>query len=315
MRPSLRLIALAVALLFSSMSVQNAAADPEPPQAGTMLIECPTAAQVSTALGSAVTAGSDHVQDCYYNVTAGGIVHFGFTASTLSELRSEADTSGAAITDLPALDAEAFAYADGGEWLVRYEVGSLAATISLPVADQASDVDLAQLFRSASDVWPAPTVAPVPFTLTCPNAEAVHDVVGGDPVTLAASGASLCNYTQGTTEISFDLIEGFGSVTEYRTDLTLQFQMSPIPGPIATFDFSGLGPGAFWWTDASPMFVNWQMCDGVVVRVNSWHDEDRLRDLALLMNSQSPCAGGGSPTPTPPSPTVPMTPGLPSTGD
>lgn len=272
-----------------------------------MLVACPDAASVSAALGVPATAAGEHTQDCSYNAGGSAPVHFSFTASTLAELRAEAEASGAAITELAGLGTGAFAYADGGEWLVRYDVGTSAATLSIPVAQQANAVDVAELFASASDDWPAPTVAPADYDLTCPSAAEVTAIAGGT-VTATSTTATECIFSHSTSgDIRYMRVEDFGSVTEYRSDLELKFGMSPIPTTVDTFDFAGLGPGAFWWADASPQFVNWQMCDGVVVTVTSWHDEDVLRNLALLLNSRNSCTGGGAGTPSPTPPLLPST--------
>lgn len=274
-----------------------------------LLIECPTAAEVADITGRESTlAVGWPTPDCSYSGDAEP-VSFALWDVPVDEAREGIEIPpqdgfpGQPVTDVSGWGPGAFQYGREGVWYVTYPLQDVSATLGVPLTNKDDAAALAQLFADATYPRPVPTVPPRTFTATCPAAEDVERIMGGSMEVRPTDESNTCDYV-GDEHVTYSISDTFGSVAEARSDLELDFANSTV----TVEDFDGLSDGAFFWVDASPFFLTWQLQDGVVAELYGGRGADETRRLARLFEDAQT---GGSATPTAP---PPATPGLPSTG-
>lgn len=299
MRVLQRGITAAAALLLVGSALSIAHAD-DPPRKGEAAVTCPTDAQIDAVLGGTTTSSDRQANGCWYERPAGSVA-YQFQQGTLAQAREQAESAGTDFTEFPDLGGFGQSYSDS-IWRVNFPVGDgEVVSMVLPLGQKDVTPALGTLFKEATAPWPGVTVAPQPFTATCPPASGVSRIAG-ITYTFKPDQYRHCNYVQqdgGTIEFSID--DTYGSVVEARTGTELSFKFVT---SIRTFDFSGLGDGAYAWADASPVFLTWQLRDGVVARMSGGETTDQTRRLAQLFEDAQETGSGSPPSP-----------GLPSTGN
>ncbi|MDO5737387.1 MAG: hypothetical protein Q4P15_13030 [Propionibacteriaceae bacterium] len=301
-------IAATAAILLLGSMIPAAQADPvEPPKP---YISCPTNAKVDSILGGVTKSSTRQAHACSY-VRDTGRVEFEFVADELAPARATWEL-GFDVVDVPELGPDAFALPvprgtgfTTDMWYVGYLVRDEMVYLKLPATQKEKAVTLAKAFDASSALWSGPTVPAKPYTAVCPSAKAIGSVLK-QTVKLQKVDGDDCNYAVGQSSLSFSIKKGFGSVAEHRIDLEVGLKTFSV----RTYDFGGMGEGAYAFSDASPTFMQWQMCDGVVAGVVAWEDNDVVRRLAQTFAKAQNCSNAGRPS-TP----KPSKPGLPSTGN
>lgn len=316
-----RVIAAAAALCLAGSLVPVAQADP-PEDVVRLLITCPTAAEVSAITGDERTGGmTNWTPGCIYSPVDNGDIYFYLWDYSVQkarqgiELPPKGDFPGQPVFDVSGWGTGAFQYESDGLWHVTYPLKDVSATLTVPLGFKGEAVALAQLFAAATYPRPIPTVPPRAFTATCPKTKAVGRIVGETMKVKPNDERNTCEFIgnehpevgYGTRHITFSIMSTFGSVVEARSDLELDFRNSPTG--VVIQDFTGLGAGAFWWADASPIFLTWQLQKGVVAELYGAKSFDEARHLARLFQEVQGKKEGQPSTPTP------SKPGLPSTGN
>lgn len=303
MRPLTRCLAAASALLLLGSVAPTAHAD-DPAGVGTEYVTCPTNGQIDAVLAGTTKSSNRQANGCWYERPTGNVT-YQFDQTTLAEARAQAEGL-SNFTEFPDLGGFGAEYSDG-TWSVTFGVGDdEVVSMVLPRAQKDLSSTLGTLFKDATAPWPGVTVTPKPFTAKCPSAKDVNRIAGRN-YTAKADEYSVCNYELPSDggRISYYIDKTYGSVDESRIGTELSFKFFTV----RTFDFGGLGDGAYAWADASPTQLTWQLSDGVVAHLSSWEDNDDVRRLAKLFNDAQTDNGS---TPTTPAPSKP---GLPSTGN
>lgn len=300
-----RLVVLAAALVLAGSIIPTAQADTS--RTGEMAVSCPSGDEVSAILGGTTTASTRQASRCGYARDTGR-VDFEFVDDTLAAMRASIESSGTSVTELVELGSGAFGHqptdaAFPDTWIVHYEIGNELATIRMPLSQKDEAVAVGNLFKSASAPWVGRTVPAKSVQVKCPTAQAISRIVG-ETHTAKPNDSDDCNYERadaGST-ISYSVDRDFGLVTEERINVELSLKYFTV----TTYDFGGLGNGAYAWADASPTLLTWQVREGVVAKLWSWFDNDINRRLAVLFNDAQDNAAA---------PATPSKPGLPSTGN
>lgn len=302
MKVPTRGIAVAAAILMTAVVVPAAQAD-DPAVEGEVFVTCPTDAQIDAVLGGTTKSSDRQANGCWYERPTGNVT-YQFEQTTLAEARAQAEGQ-SDFTEFPDLGGFGAEFSDG-KWSVTFGVGD-DEVVSMILPPDKRDVSstLGALFKDATAPWPGVTVSPKPFTAKCPSAEAVSRIAGGT-YTAKKDDSSDCNYElPDGVSISYSIDKNYGSVGESRIGTELSFKFFTV----RTFDFGGLGDGAYAWADASPTQLTWQLSDRVVAKLSAWEDNDVIRRLAKLFSDAQTGNDSGPSTPSP------SKPGLPSTGN
>ncbi len=309
MRVHSRFLAVVFAVAMSAALVPTAVADGPPPEPP--MVYCPDIARVSTIVGTTVSLSGVTRASCSYSAPSFGTVSFDFYHSaapaSLTSLRASEVESGTPVVDVPALGPGAFSYESTDDLNLRWfgvKPTDHLFYLSVPLTHQDVALPMADLLVAAIAPSPAPTVPAKDFTMKCPSAAQVTKVIGRK-VDFAPRDSAECLFKDGEKSISFSIVPGYGSITEYRARKVRDLTVSGAP-PVPVMDFGGLTPGAFVWADLSPVTLTWQLEGDVLAQLWALEDTDVLRRLAVLFTDVQ--KGSGSPT-------TPAKPGLPSTGD
>lgn len=282
--------ALSAALLLAGQAL-NASAD-LPPRL--TYLDCPEVSAVAAVVGGAPLSSPDRSDACSYFYPE---ITFLLAGMTLAELRSGAEKDGHTVVDAPEAGEGAFYYeSDEGAQLYLERDGTAVGVSSADLSGEIL-VGLGGLAGDAISISPEPTPAAA-FEATCPTGGQVSSALGVE-LKLDAAGPSSCKYRSGDAWLEYT-VSAFGKVTQQRGYYELLWR--GLSAQFGFADFGGLGPGAYMHGDASPLTVNWQHAEGVVIGVTGWYGPDELRHAAVLFNAVQ---SGDS---------TPSKPGLPSTG-
>ncbi len=277
------------------------------------MVYCPEASEISAIIGEPFTGGAQARNGCSYwgpSMSVSFTFFGGSQTGEVDSLRERTEGGGTSVVDVPELGAGAFGYESTDDWNLRWEDSRPNGQIyylSVPLAHRNLTLSVADLFVAAIADPPAPAVPAKDFTITCPSAQQVSQIVGHEVAVFPADDDA-CSFKDGEKFISFSIVAGYGSIVEYRARKGRDLTVSGAP-PVPFLDFGGLTPGAFAWADLSPITLSWQLEDGVVAQLYALEDLDVMRRLAALF-----AAGQQGNTP-PTTPAGPSRPGLPPTGD
>ncbi|MDO5737386.1 MAG: hypothetical protein Q4P15_13025 [Propionibacteriaceae bacterium] len=304
MNTTRRVIAVVAALGLAGGLAPTAQATP-PDDVVRLLINCPTADAVSTLIGEDTTFSVGWPDlDCVYSTVDDGSIYFTLWDYPIEktrrwgELPPSANSAGRPVTDVAGWGPGAAQVEVDGTWYVTYPLQEVSATLGVPLMFKKDAPALAALHAKGTFPRPVPTVAPKAFTAVCPSAKDVGRIIGQTMKPRAVDVPNTCDYI-GNEHIQLSISDTYGSVAEARIDVDLDFKNSIV----IVGDFDGLGKGAFYWTDASPAFITWQLQDGVVAHMYG-ASGDEARSLARLFKDAQ-TKGNGKPS----------KPGLPTTGN